>query len=68
MAEETVQTAAAASADGFVEDIATVFNVGARFDVLKWDFVHLNCLYQFVVYRFAQRFGFDDFFPTCITF
>ena len=39
MADEAIQSAAAASADGFVEDAAAVFNDGARFDVLKW-YVH----------------------------
>ena len=38
MADEAIQSAAAASADGFVENTTTVINDGARFDVLKWYF------------------------------
>ena len=35
MADEAIQSTAAASADGFVENTTTVINDGARFDVLK---------------------------------
>ena len=37
MAEETVQSAAAESSDGFVEKTAAVFNDAARLDVLQSD-------------------------------
>ena len=38
MADEAIQSAAAESSDGIVENTTTVFNDGARFDVLKWYF------------------------------
>ena len=38
MADEAIQSAAAESSDGFVENTTTIFNDGARFDVLKWYF------------------------------
>ena len=38
MAKATVQSAAAESADGLVENAAAVYNDATRFDVLDWDF------------------------------
>ena len=42
MADEAIQSAAAESSDGFVENTMVVFYDGARFDVLKWYFHFAN--------------------------